>query len=86
MNDWIKLIQEFKNILSHERFTPMPIAIREDIQVQLLHCMVCMDATQKRTKIASNFIVAAMHLAFLKRSDERNLVNLPDNALMLFHG
>ena len=86
MNDWIKLIQEFKNILSRERFTPMPIAIGEDIQVQLLRCMVRMDATQKRTKIASNFIVAAMHLAFLKHSDKCNLVDLPDNALMLFHG
>lgn len=86
MNDWIKLTQEFKNILSREGYTPTPIAAGENIQVQLLRCMVRMDATQKRTKISSNFLAAAMHLAFLKRSDKNNLVDLPDSALMLFHG
>jgi len=97
MNDWIKLTQEFKNILSREGYpltpscegsAPAPVAINgenAEAELKLLSCMIRMDATQKRTKIASNFVAAAMHLSFLKRSDASNLVDLPDNASMLFH-
>jgi len=85
MGDWIKLTQEFKNILSREGYATTPIAVDGgNVHLTLLRCMIRMDATQKRTKIASNFLAAAMHLAFLKRSDTSNLVDLPDNVLTLF--
>jgi len=90
MSDWVRLTQDFKNILSREGYAPTPIAVGGgNVQLTLLRCMVRLDATKKRTRIASNFIAAAMHLGFLKRSDSRNLVDIPDNsdtALTFFQG
>lgn len=87
MGDWVKLIKDFQSSLRREQSAPTATAIDQgDASLTLLRHMFRMDATQKHTKITSNFVAAAMHLVFLKRSDKNLLVDLPDSPATLLQG
>ena len=78
-------MEEFREVVSQET---LQLAVGQpkesNIQLMLLRSLVRTVSSQKKAKISTNLLAAAMHLAFLKSAVQNKLVlELPDDPLSL---
>ena len=85
MVDWVTVMEEFWNVVIKEtsKTTIVPPK-KSNIQLMLLQSFAWTVFSQKKAKISTNLLAAAMHLAFLKSAIQNKLViKLPDDPLAL---
>jgi hypothetical protein len=77
------MMEEFRDLVV--RHIPRTSVVRphnSNIQLTLLRSLVRTVSSQKKAKISTNLLAAAVHLAFLKSSVQNKLVlELPDDPL-----
>jgi len=85
MGDWVTVMEDFRNIVLKETSkTDIRTPKTTNIQLTLLRNFAQTVSSQKKAKISTNFLAAAMHLAFLKSAVQNKLVvELPDDPLAL---
>lgn len=85
MKDWVKVMENFREVILRD--APQPLTLsgqHSNIQLALLRSLVQTASTQKKAKIMTNLLAAAMHLAFLKSAVKNKLaLELPDDPLAL---
>jgi hypothetical protein len=83
--DWVKAIEEFQDVvIRHIPQTTVSQPKSPNIQLSLLRSLVQTVSSQKKAKICTNLLAAAVHLTFLKSADQNKLViELPDDPLSL---
>lgn len=79
------MIEEFREVVSRETLQPAVGQPKDlNIQLMLLRSLVRTVSSQKKAKISTNLLAAAVHLAFLKSAVQNKLVlELPDDPLSL---
>jgi len=87
MLDWVKLLEKFRRVVIQGVARP-PVGhtgnVQLNVQLSLLQGFVRTTANQQTSKIATNFLAAAMHLAFLRSAAQEKLsVDFPDDAVAL---
>lgn len=90
LSDWVKVVQEFKNIAQkeHTSFAASSssgsVHSGVNVQINLLRRFACAHVRGKWTKITSNFLSAAVHVAFLNTPGCKDkFAELPDTAITL---
>lgn len=83
--DWVNVMEEFRDVVvRHTPQTPVQQPNNPNIQLMLLRSLVRTVSSQKKAKISTNLLAAAVHLAFLNSAVQKNLVlELPDDPLSL---
>lgn len=81
--DWVKVMEEFRDlVIRHIPQNPVGEPHNSNIQLTLLRSLVRTISSQKKAKISTNLLAAAVHLAFLKSAVQNKLVlELPDDPL-----
>lgn len=87
MGDWVKVMENFRDVVLRDAPQPRTLSGQHpNIQLALLRSLVQTVSTQKKAKILTNLLAAAMHLAFLKSAVQNKLaLELPDDPLALVH-
>jgi hypothetical protein len=87
MLDWVEAVENFRDVVvKGASKTPAGQTSNAQLNVQLslLRSLVQTKANQKMAKIATNFLAAAMHLAFLRSAAQEKLsLDFPENASAL---
>ena len=87
LSDWVQVLDNFKKISTRElpkSSLSLSFPSGLDVQMHLLRRFVHIAVTGKWTKIISNFISAAVHLAFLNSPGHKGeFTELPDRAIGL---
>lgn len=83
--DWVKVFEEFREVVFRETLQLAPGQPKDsNIQHMLLRSLVRTVSSQKKAKISTNLLAAALHLSFLKSAVQNKLVlELPDDPLSL---
>jgi hypothetical protein len=87
MLDWVEAVENFRDVVV-KGASKTPVGqtgnAQLDVQLSLLRSLVQTKANQKKAKIATNFLAAAMHLAFLRSAAEEKLsLDFPEDASAL---
>ena len=87
MLDWVKLLENFRQVVV-QGASRHPVGqtgnVQLNVQLSLLRSFARTTANQQISKIATNFLAAAMHLAFLRSAAQEQLsVDFPDDAVAL---
>lgn len=79
------MFEEFREVVSRETLQLAPGQPKDsNIQLMLLRNLVRTVSSQKKAKISTNLLAAAVHLSFLKSAVQNKLVlELPDDPLSL---
>ena len=85
LRDWVKVMEKFRDLVLQDAPQPRTLSGQHsNIQLALLRSLVQTVSTQKKAKMLTNLLAAAMHLAFLKSAVQNKLaLELPDDPLAL---
>ena len=85
MVDWVTVMEQFRKVIIQETSkTAIGQAKKLNIQLMLLRSFSHTVSSERKAKISTNLLAAAMHLAFLKSTVQNKLViELPDDPLAL---